>query len=69
VSWVAFELCFRIVNKNTEALAVASKEIFLEVNAEKNKDMIMSRDQHAGQNYILEIGNKSFDGHEHLRYL
>jgi hypothetical protein len=48
-----------IVNKNTEALAVASKEIVLEVNAEKTKYVIMSRDQHAEHNYILKIGNKS----------
>jgi hypothetical protein len=49
------------VNKNTEALAAASKEIVLEVNAEKTKYVIMSRDQHAGHNYILKIENKSFD--------
>jgi len=43
------------VNKNTEALAVASKEIVLEVNGEKTKYVIMSRDQHEGHNYILKI--------------
>jgi hypothetical protein len=31
------------LNKNTEALAVASKETVLEVNVEKKKYMIMSR--------------------------
>jgi len=41
------------VNKNTETLAVASKEIVLEVNAEKTKYVIMSRDQHEGPNYAL----------------
>ena len=30
--------------KNTEALVIASKEIGLEVNAEKTKYIIMSRD-------------------------
>jgi hypothetical protein len=38
------------VRKNKEALLIASKEIGLEVNAEKTKYMVMSRDQNAGQN-------------------
>jgi hypothetical protein len=33
----------------TEALVAASKEIDLEVNAEKTKYMVMSRDQNAGK--------------------
>jgi hypothetical protein len=32
------------IRKNTEALLIASKEIGLEVNAEKTKYMVMSRD-------------------------
>jgi hypothetical protein len=35
------------INKNTEALIVASNDISLEENAEKTKCMVMSRDQHA----------------------
>ena len=34
-----------IVKENAEALIVATKEIGLEVNADKTKYMIMSRDQ------------------------
>ena len=34
--------------KKTEALVVTSKEIGLEVNADKTKYMVMSRDQNAG---------------------
>jgi hypothetical protein len=37
----------RTIRKNTEDLLIASKEIGLEVNAEKTKYMIMSRDQNA----------------------
>jgi len=37
------------LKKNTEALVVASKEIGLEVNADKTKYTVMSRDQNAGQ--------------------
>ena len=35
--------------ENAEALVVATKEIGLEVNADKTKYMIMSRDQNAGR--------------------
>jgi len=36
------------IMENIEALLVASKEIGLEVNADKTKYMVMSRDQNAG---------------------
>jgi len=39
------------VKENAEALVVATKEIGLEVNADKTKYMIMSRDQNAGQKW------------------
>jgi phage gp29-like protein len=37
------------IERNTEALVVASKEIGLEVNAEKTKYMVMSGDRNVGQ--------------------
>jgi hypothetical protein len=37
------------IKKYTETLVVASKEIGLEVNAEKTKYMVMSGDQNVGQ--------------------
>jgi hypothetical protein len=37
------------INRNTEALAVGSKETGLAVDAEKTKNMVMSRDQNAGK--------------------
>jgi hypothetical protein len=40
--------------KNTEALLIASKKTGLEVNAEKTKYMVMSRDQIAGQNGYID---------------
>jgi len=36
------------VKENAEALVVATEETGLEVNADKTKCMIMSRDQNAG---------------------
>jgi hypothetical protein len=57
------------ISRNTEALVVASKEIGLEVSAEKTKYKIMSRDQNAGQNINLQVGNKSFETVEQFKYL
>jgi len=36
------------INENAEVLIVASKEIGLEVNADKTKYMVMSQEQNAG---------------------
>jgi hypothetical protein len=57
------------IKKNTKVLVVASKEIGLEVNAEKIKYMVMSRDQNAGQNHNIKINNKSFERVEQFKYL
>jgi hypothetical protein len=54
------------VKRDTEALVVASKEIGLEVNAEKTKYMVMSGDQNAGH---IKIDNKSFERVEQFKYL
>ena len=47
------------VKENAEALIVASKEIRLEVNADKTKYMVMSRDQNAGQSHSMKSDNSS----------
>jgi hypothetical protein len=47
----------------------ASKEIGLEVNAEKTEYMVMSRDQNAGRNINIQVGNKSFESVEQFKYL
>ena len=39
-------------------LTVASKETGLEVNAQKTKYVIMFREQNAGQDHNIMIGNK-----------
>ena len=54
----------RTIEKNTEALVEASKEIGLEVNADKTKYMIMSRDQNAGRSYNIKTDNSFFEGVE-----
>jgi hypothetical protein len=45
------------MNKNTQTLIDASKEVGLEVNVEKTKYMLVSRDQNAGQNREIKIRN------------
>jgi hypothetical protein len=57
------------IKKNTEVLVVASKEIGLEVNTEKNKYMVMSRDQNAGHNHNIKIDNKTFERVKQFKYL
>jgi hypothetical protein len=49
------------IKKNMEALAVASKETGLEVNADKIKYLVMSCDQNAGQNHNTKIETKYFE--------
>jgi len=55
--------------KNTEASAVASKEIGLEVNADTIKYMAMSQDQNAGRSHNTMIDNSSFERVKQLKYL
>jgi hypothetical protein len=47
-----------LYRKKTEASVVASKEIGLEVNADKTMYMVMSRDQNAGKNHNIQTDNK-----------
>jgi len=46
------------VKENAEALVVATTETGLEVNADKTKYMIMSRDQNAGRSHSMKINNQ-----------
>jgi hypothetical protein len=48
------------INKNAGTLIDASKEVGLEENIEKTKYMLVSRDQNAGQNRDIKVGNRSF---------
>ncbi|KAJ4430472.1 hypothetical protein ANN_22688 [Periplaneta americana] len=57
------------IRENTEILLVASKEIGLEVNPEKTKYMIMSRDQNIVRNGNINIGDLSFEEVERFKYL
>jgi hypothetical protein len=47
---------------------VASKEIGLDVNVDKTKYMVMSREQNAGRNHSIKIDNISIERGEGFRY-
>jgi hypothetical protein len=57
------------INKNTQTLIDASKELGLEVNVEKAKYMLVSWDQNSGQNQEIKIGNRSFENVSQFKYL
>jgi hypothetical protein len=46
------------IKENTETLLEASRDIDLEINAEKTKYMIMSRYPNSGQNQNIRIANE-----------
>ncbi|KAJ4450887.1 hypothetical protein ANN_02320 [Periplaneta americana] len=57
------------VRENTEILLEASKAIGLEVNPEKTKYMIMSRDGNIVRNGNINIGDLCFEEVEKFKYL
>ncbi|KAJ4445209.1 hypothetical protein ANN_07010 [Periplaneta americana] len=57
------------IRENAEILVEASRAIGLEVNPEKTKYMIMSRDQNIVRNGTIKIGDLSFEEVEEFKYL
>ncbi|KAJ4434738.1 hypothetical protein ANN_23306 [Periplaneta americana] len=57
------------IRENAEILLEASKAIELEVNPEKTKYMIMSRDENIVRNRTIKIGDLSFEEVEKFKYL
>ncbi|KAJ4436535.1 hypothetical protein ANN_16566 [Periplaneta americana] len=57
------------IRENAEILVEASKALGLEVNPEKTKYMIMSRDQNIVRNGTIKIGDLSFEEVEKFKYL
>ena len=57
------------VKKNAETLVAATKEIGLEVNADKIKYMITPRDQNAGRGHSMKIDNSPIERVEEFKYL
>jgi len=57
------------LQENAEALVAATREIGVEVSADKTNYMVMSRDQNAGQNHSVRVDNNTFERVEEFKYL
>jgi hypothetical protein len=57
------------LKENTEALVSATREIGLEVSADKTKYMVMSRDQNSGRIHSVRMDNSTFEAVEEFKYL
>jgi hypothetical protein len=53
--------CIHTLKENAEALVAATREIGLEISADKTKYMVMSRDQNAGRIHSVRIDNSTFE--------
>jgi len=57
------------MKKNTVVLVVDSMEIGLEVNADKSKYMVISRNQNAGRSHSIRTDDSFFERVEQFKYL
>jgi hypothetical protein len=57
------------IEERTETLLEASRDVGLEINAEKTKYMIMSRHPNSGQNRNIRIANESSGNVAEFKYL
>jgi len=57
------------IKKSTEALILASKQIGLEVNTDKTKYMVMSREQNAGRCHSIKINIEPCKLVEEFKYV
>jgi hypothetical protein len=57
------------IKHRVQTLIDASKEVGVEVYTEKIKYMLLSRQQNAGQNQDMKIGDRCFENVAQLRYL
>jgi hypothetical protein len=57
------------IKKNTQTLTDASKDVSLEVNAEKTKHMLLSHHQNAEQNHDIKVANRSIENVAQFKHL
>jgi hypothetical protein len=57
------------IKEDTETLLEASRDVCLEINAEKTKYMVMSCYPNSGQNTNIRMANESFENVAKFKYL
>jgi hypothetical protein len=57
------------INRNTESLIYASKEVCIEVNIEKTRYMLVSLDENADRNWDIKRGNRLYEMVSQFKYL
>jgi len=57
------------LKENAETLLVTTKEIGIEVNADKTKYIVKSRDRNAGRGHSVKIDNSSIERVGQFKYL
>ena len=55
------------LKENADALVTATREIGIEVSADKTKYMVMSPDQNAGRSHSTKTDNSSFERVEQFK--
>jgi len=63
------EAIVHTLKENSESLVAATREIGLEVSADKTKYIVMSRDQNSGRIHSVRIDNSTFERVEEFKYL
>ena len=64
------KLRYTIIKEKAEALVAADNEIGLEVNGDKTKNMVISRDRNGRRSHSMKTtDNSSFERVEELKYL
>ena len=66
---LVYEYSQHTLKENAEALVAATRQIGLEVSADKTKYMVMSRDQNAGRIHSVRMDNSTFERVEEFKYL
>jgi len=57
------------LKEDAEALVAATRKFVVEVNGDKSKYMVMSREQNAGRIHSVRIDNINFERVEEFKYL
>jgi hypothetical protein len=69
INLLGHNILVNTIKENKETLLGASRDVGLEINAEKTKYMIMSTHQNSGQNQNVSTVNEAFENVTKFKYL